>query len=100
MALDANKLRTALETITDLPTLPVVVSSITGQLANPATSAADIGRLIEQDQAQHRPEYPGGSQSLAFSFSQCAQQPEHPSPTEVRNSNKQCRIHRPSFNEV
>jgi putative nucleotidyltransferase with HDIG domain len=51
MALDAARLRETIEGITDLPTLPVVVSRITGQIANPATSAADIGRLIEQDQA-------------------------------------------------
>ncbi len=51
MPLDAARLRATIEAITDLPTLPVVVSRITGQIANPATNAADIGKLIEQDQA-------------------------------------------------
>lgn len=51
MALDSAKLRSTIETITDLPTLPVVVGRITSQIANPSTNAADIGRLIEQDQA-------------------------------------------------
>ena len=51
MALDAARLRATIESITDLPTLPVVVAKITSQIANPATNAADIGRLIEQDQA-------------------------------------------------
>ncbi len=51
MALDAPLLRSSIELVTDLPTLPVVVAKITSQIANPATNAADIGRLIEQDQA-------------------------------------------------
>lgn len=51
MALDATKLRSTIESITDLPTLPVVVAKITSQIANPTTNAADIGKLIEQDQA-------------------------------------------------
>ncbi len=50
MALDAERLRATIESVTDLPTLPVVVGKITSQIANPATNAADIGRLIEQDQ--------------------------------------------------
>lgn len=50
MALDAARLKATIESITDLPTLPVVVGKITSQIANPATNAADIGRLIEQDQ--------------------------------------------------
>ncbi|MCC8190500.1 MAG: HDOD domain-containing protein [Planctomycetes bacterium] len=51
MALDSAKLRATIETITELPTLPVVVGKITSQIANPSTNAADIGKLIEQDQA-------------------------------------------------
>ena len=51
MALDAARLRATIESITDLPTLPVVVTRITSQIANPTTNAADIGKLIEQDQA-------------------------------------------------
>ncbi|MCC8166345.1 MAG: HDOD domain-containing protein [Planctomycetes bacterium] len=50
MALDAARLRATIESITDLPTLPVVVARITTQIANPSTNAADIGKLIEQDQ--------------------------------------------------
>jgi len=50
MALDSAKLRATIESITDLPTLPVVVGKITSQIANPSTNAADIGKLIEQDQ--------------------------------------------------
>ncbi len=51
MALDSAKLRNSIEVITDLPTLPTVVGRISSQIANPATNAADIGKLIEQDQA-------------------------------------------------
>ncbi|MDR1518761.1 MAG: HDOD domain-containing protein [Planctomycetota bacterium] len=51
MPIDAKKLRTAIESINDLPTLPSVVTQIMGRLGNPSTNAADIGRLIEQDQA-------------------------------------------------
>ena len=51
MPLDAARLRATIESITDLPTLPVVVSKISSQIANPSTNAADIGKLIEQDQA-------------------------------------------------
>lgn len=51
MALDSARLRATIEAITDLPTLPVVVARITSQIANPSTNAADIGKLIEQDQA-------------------------------------------------
>lgn len=50
MALDSARLRATIESITDLPTLPVVVAKITSQIANPSTNAADIGKLIEQDQ--------------------------------------------------
>ncbi len=50
MPLDANRLRATLDSITDLPTLPSVVARITGQIANPSTNAADIGKMIEQDQ--------------------------------------------------
>lgn len=50
MALDSARLRAIIESITDLPTLPVVVAKITSQIANPSTNAADIGKLIEQDQ--------------------------------------------------
>ena len=50
MALDASLLKSSIELVTDLPTLPVVVAKITSQIANPATNAADIGLLIEQDQ--------------------------------------------------
>ncbi|MDR1744860.1 MAG: HDOD domain-containing protein [Planctomycetota bacterium] len=50
MPLDAARLRATIESVTDLPTLPVVVSKITSQIANPTTNAADIGSLIEQDQ--------------------------------------------------
>ncbi len=50
MALDSAKLRDNIESITDLPTLPTVVAKISSQIANPSTNAADIGKLIEQDQ--------------------------------------------------
>lgn len=50
MALDAARLRSTIESVTDLPTLPSVVGKITSQIGNPTTNAADIGRLIEQDQ--------------------------------------------------
>lgn len=50
MALDSARLRATIESITDLPTLPVVVAKISSQIANPSTNAADIGKLIEQDQ--------------------------------------------------
>lgn len=51
MTLDSAKLRATIEAITDLPTLPTVVARISSQIGNPATNAADIGKLIEQDQA-------------------------------------------------
>ena len=51
MALDSAKLRSSIEAIQDLPTLPTVVAAITSQIGNPSTNAADIGKLIEQDQA-------------------------------------------------
>lgn len=51
MSLNSDKLRPMIEGINDLPTLPTVVSRIISQIANPATNAADIGKLIEQDQA-------------------------------------------------
>ena len=51
MSLDSSKLRTAIESITDLPTLPTVVATISTKVANPMTNAADVGRLIEQDPA-------------------------------------------------
>ncbi len=51
MALDSARLKANIESITDLPTLPNVVAKITSRIANPATNAADIGRLIEQDQS-------------------------------------------------
>ncbi len=51
MVVDSSKLRTTIESITDLPTLPTVVARITSQIGNPSTNAADIGKLIEQDQS-------------------------------------------------
>ncbi len=51
MALDSALLKKNIESITDLPTLPTVVAKITSRIANPSTNAADIGKLIEQDQA-------------------------------------------------
>jgi putative nucleotidyltransferase with HDIG domain len=51
MSLDSAKLRNAVESVTDLPTLPTVVAKISSQIANPSTNAADIGKLIEQDQS-------------------------------------------------
>ncbi|MDR1612948.1 MAG: HDOD domain-containing protein [Planctomycetota bacterium] len=51
MTLDSAKLRNAIESITDLPTLPTVIAKINAQIASPSTNAADIGKLIEQDQA-------------------------------------------------
>lgn len=51
MALDSAKLRASIEAITDLPTLPTVVARITQRISNPSTNAADVGKLIEQDQA-------------------------------------------------
>ncbi len=51
MALDSARLKANIESITDLPTLPNVVAKITSRIANPATNAADIGKLIEQDQS-------------------------------------------------
>ena len=51
MALDSAKLRATIEAITEVPTLPAVVAKLSGQIANPSTNAADVGKLIEQDQA-------------------------------------------------
>ncbi|MDR2391776.1 MAG: HDOD domain-containing protein [Planctomycetota bacterium] len=51
MSIDASKLRAAIESVEDLPTLPSVLAKIIEQLGNPNVSAADIGKLISQDQS-------------------------------------------------
>ena len=51
MALDSAKVRKKIESIDDLPTLPTVASQIIGMASSPMTNAADVGRMIEQDQA-------------------------------------------------
>ncbi|MDR3077989.1 MAG: HDOD domain-containing protein [Planctomycetota bacterium] len=51
MAIDKAKLRAAIEAINDLPALPTVVTKIIAQINNPSTNAADVGKLIEQDQS-------------------------------------------------
>lgn len=50
MSIDSAALRAAIESADDLPTLPTVVERINARIANPSTNAADIGKLIEQDQ--------------------------------------------------
>ncbi len=51
MALDSAKVRKKIESVDDLPTLPTVASQIIGMANSPMTNAADVGRMIEQDQA-------------------------------------------------
>lgn len=51
MAMDPKTIRHRIEHADDLPTLSVVANQITRLANNPSTSAADIGRLIESDQA-------------------------------------------------
>ncbi len=51
MAIDSAKAREKIESIEDLPTLPSVVGKIIELANSPSTNAADVGRMIEQDQA-------------------------------------------------
>jgi HD-like signal output (HDOD) protein len=48
---EKTPIREALEAITTIPTLPVVIEQITRLLQNPKTSAEEIGKAITTDQA-------------------------------------------------
>jgi putative nucleotidyltransferase with HDIG domain len=51
MAIDSAKARKKLEESGDLPTLPSVASQIIALAQSPTTNAADVGNMIERDQA-------------------------------------------------
>ncbi len=51
MVMDSAKARRKIESTQDLPTLPTVIGKILDMANSPMTNAADIGRVIEQDQA-------------------------------------------------
>lgn len=51
MVLDSQKARKKIESVSDLPTLPSVANEIIALAASPRTNAADVGKMIEQDQA-------------------------------------------------
>ena len=51
MPLDSDKVRRQLEASPDLPTLPTVATQIVSMANSPKTNAADVGKLIEQDQS-------------------------------------------------
>lgn len=51
MAIDSGKARAKIESLRDLPTLPSVVGEIIAMANSPKTNAADVGRMIEHDQA-------------------------------------------------
>jgi putative nucleotidyltransferase with HDIG domain len=51
MVLDSAKARKKIESVSDLPTLPTVASHIIAMANSPKTNAADVGKMIEQDQA-------------------------------------------------
>ena len=51
MAIDSAEARLKIESVKDLPTLPSVAGKIVSMVNSPNTNAADIGKMIEQDQA-------------------------------------------------
>ncbi|MCX7935456.1 MAG: HDOD domain-containing protein, partial [Planctomycetota bacterium] len=51
MPLESDKIRRRIEECSDLPTLPSVVTHILALANSPKTNAADVGKVIEQDQA-------------------------------------------------
>lgn len=51
MVMDSAQARRRIEATQDLPTLPTVIGRILDMANSPMTNAADIGRVIEQDQA-------------------------------------------------
>lgn len=51
MPIDPVKLKIAIESITEIPTLPTIVGRLSQKIADPSSNAAEIGKLIEQDQA-------------------------------------------------
>lgn len=51
MVMDSSKARRKIESVEDLPTLPSVASEILRLANSPKTNAADVGAIIEQDQA-------------------------------------------------
>ncbi len=51
MAIDSEKARRKIEAVRDLPTLPKVATEIIAMANSPKTNAADVGHMIEQDQA-------------------------------------------------
>jgi len=51
MVLDSAKARKKIESVGDLPTLPTVATEIIALANSPKTNAADVGKMIEQDQA-------------------------------------------------
>jgi HD-like signal output (HDOD) protein len=46
-----NRVKKKLESIRDLPTIPIVISEVLAAIDNPNTSAAHLAELIEKDQA-------------------------------------------------
>ncbi len=51
MAMDSAQARKKIEAIDDLPTLSAVATQIIALANSPKTNAADVGKMIEQDQA-------------------------------------------------
>jgi HD-like signal output (HDOD) protein len=49
--LEKRKIRQSLESISTIPTLPVVIDKLTRLLQNPKTSAEEVGKAITTDQA-------------------------------------------------
>ncbi|GAB1372959.1 hypothetical protein MASR1M45_30230 [Candidatus Kapaibacterium sp.] len=46
-----NRVKTKLESIRDLPTIPIVISEVLAAIDNPKSSAASLAKIIEKDQA-------------------------------------------------
>ncbi len=51
MSENASQLKSVIENLTDIPTLPTVVSKITTLMQNPRTSAGEVGQAITTDQS-------------------------------------------------
>ncbi|MFH0912015.1 MAG: HDOD domain-containing protein [Planctomycetota bacterium] len=51
MAIDSERARKKIESVTDLPTLPTVANRIVATANNPKASATEIGAIISRDQA-------------------------------------------------
>lgn len=47
----SNKIRTKLESIRDLPTIPIIISEVLSVIDNPDSNAVQLASLIEKDQA-------------------------------------------------